>query len=267
MNGKAIAALFFYATGGGEAKNMLMGNTLEEYLAGLVSFDSLTVTQMDYILSMSDNTTSLDRSDLFETEESKDDLRTYLYAEVSTSSMEELTAEMIASVLSLGALYPEEQLELEGFAGPAEKDYTGDGNLVRLGNIKTRDTNIDSNIYNGIWGFNKGSREYALLCSTWGLEIIDVTNPATPFRVQGVQMTGGLYWRDVATHTTSSGEMYAYTASQDKDKRPSNLYVFNLANLSDDINSPNGEDSNPIPRGTSGYLDLGQDGEFERYIY
>ena len=54
--------------------------------------------------------------------------------------------------------------------------------------------------YAGIWGVTKGNREYALLCSTWGFEIIDVTDPSSPFKVQAVEMTGGLYWRDGALH-------------------------------------------------------------------
>lgn len=128
-----------------------MGNSLGQYLSDLVSFDSLTMMQMDDILTMIDNTTSLDRSDYFATEESKDDLRSYLYAEVSASFLEEYTAEMIASALSLGALYPTEQLQLEGFQGPASKDYGGNqnGNLVVLGKFKDRETNIKRNIYVG----------------------------------------------------------------------------------------------------------------------
>lgn len=202
-----ITALIFSSATGVAKGNMLMGQTLGEYLSDLVSFDALSMTQMDYILSAADNTTLFDRSSVFATDESKDGLRTYLYAEVSAALMEEETAERIASKLSLGALYPEETLtELEGFVGPVPKVYEGDGNLQRLGSIKTRSTSINSNIFNGIWGLTKGGREYALMCSTWGLEIIDITNPGSPFRVQAVPMSGGLYWRDVATHETSTGE-------------------------------------------------------------
>ena len=149
------ATLFLFSAstgfGGLVEGNMLMGNSLGQYLSDLVSFDSLTMMQMDDILTMIDNTTSLDRSDYFATEESKDDLRSYLYAEVSASFLEEYTAEMIASALSLGALYPTEQLQLEGFQGPASKDYGGNqnGNLVVLGKFKDRETNIKRNIYVG----------------------------------------------------------------------------------------------------------------------
>ena len=111
----------------------------------------------------------------------------------------------------------------------------------------------------GIWGVSIGNREYALLCSTWGFEIIDVTDPSSPFKVQAVEMTGGLYWRDVATHTTASGKVYAYVAAQDVFDSGADLYVFDLSNLSGDQNNPNGKGSNPIP--TSGYVNLGNSGE------
>jgi hypothetical protein len=78
--------------------------------------------------------------------------------------------------------------------------------------------------------------------------------------VQGVEMSGGYYWRDAATHTTSTGQVYAYVAAQDVSQVNSDLFVFNLSSLSGDINSPNGVDSNPIQEGT-GYKDLGQSGK------
>ncbi len=268
----AVAAtlLFFTASSGFVTTgNMLMGNSLGEYLSDLVSYDSLTMTQMDDILNIADNTTSSDRFDMFETDESKDDLRTYLYAEVSASNMEEYTAEMIASITSLGALYPTEQQDLLGFAGPASKNYEGNGNLVSLGRMQPRATSMSSNIYVGIWGLAKGSREYALLTSTWGLEIIDVTNPSTPFKVQGIAMSGGYLWRDVATHTdANSGKVYAYVAAQDKDnKQASNLFAIDLSRLSDDINNPNGVNSNPIPSGANGFVDLGESGKHGYFYY
>jgi len=265
----AATLLLFSASSGFVAMgNMLMGNSLGQYLSDLVSFDALTMTQMDYILSMADDTASLDRSDVFGTEESMDDLRSYLYAEVSAGSLEEYTAEMIASALSLGALYPsaseqEYSANLEGFQGPASKNYVGNGNLVNLARIQTRATSMTKapfNIYVGIWGLTKGSREYALVCSTWGFEIIDITEPSKAFRVQGVEMSGGYYWRDAATHTTSTGQVYAYVAAQDVSQVNSDLFVFNLSSLSGDIDSPNGVDSNPIQEGT-GYVDLGESGK------
>ena len=105
-----------------------------------------------------------------------------------------------------------------------------------------------------------GDREYALQCHGEGFNILDVTDPASIFRVQFVAMSGGGYWRDVATHTDSvSGKTYAYVGSQGTQgggKSP-NLFVFDLSYLSGDINNPNGVDSDPIPQGNNGWLDLG----------
>jgi len=52
--------------------------------------------------------------------------------------------------------------------------------------------------------------------------------------------------------------VYAYVAAQDFQDRESDLFVFNLSRLSGDSNNPNSIDSNPIPSGSNGYLDLGE---------
>lgn len=264
----AATLLFFTASSGFVAGNMLMGNSLGEYLSELVSFDSITMTQMDDILTIADNTTSSDRFEMFNSDESKDVLRTYLYAEVSASNMEEYTAEMIASITSLGALYPTQQLDdFVAFPGPAYRNYQGNGNLNFLGRFWARESKAD-NIYVGIWGATIGSREYALLTSSWGLDIIDVTNPSDMFGVQSIPMSGGFLWRDAVTHTdAASGKVYAYVAAQDLDnKKASNLFAIDLSRLSGDINDPNGEDSNPIPSGANGFVDLGESGK-QAYCY
>ena len=52
--------------------------------------------------------------------------------------------------------------------------------------------------------------------------------------------------------------MFAYVAAQDFRDEQSDLFVFNLSRLSGDSNNPNSIDSNPIPSGSNGYLDLGE---------
>ena len=70
--------------------------------------------------------------------------------------MEEETAEVIASTLSLGGLYPS-----AGFSnllvvnGPVDAVYTGDGNVVRLGHSRLL-SSTDQSFYNGIWGYATG---------------------------------------------------------------------------------------------------------------
>lgn len=52
--------------------------------------------------------------------------------------------------------------------------------------------------------------------------------------------------------------VFAYVAAQDFRDEQSDLFVFNLSRLSGDSNNPNSIDSNPIPSGSNGYLDLGE---------
>jgi len=94
----------------------------------------------------------------------------------------------------------------------------------------------NSGIYNGIWGYRNGDREYALQCNGVGLNILDVTTE-TIFKVQTIVMPGGSIWRDVATH-----DHYAYVAAQNG----GNAWVIDLVGLSPNLSAPNGEDSNPI---------------------
>lgn len=71
-------------------------------------------------------------------------------------------AEDISSMLSLGAMYPTAALE-EALAmanGPAEAGYTGEGNMVRVGNSNLRVSSSVS-FYNGIWGYATGECECA----------------------------------------------------------------------------------------------------------
>ena len=82
-------------------------------------------------------------------------------------------------------------------AAPA--NYTGNGNVTLLGRLDTQppspyygDNSSTGTLYNGIWGYATGAREYALQCNSFGLHIVDVTNPAAPFQVQYIDMSGGV---------------------------------------------------------------------------
>ena len=96
-------------------------------------------------------------------------------------------------------------------AAPA--DYSGNGNVTLLGRLDSQppnpyygDNTSTGTLYNGIWGYSVGSREYALQGNSFGLHIIDVTDPAAPFQVQFIDMSGGVLppkgrvWRDVDIH-------------------------------------------------------------------
>lgn len=138
-------------------------------------------------------------------------------------------------------------------AAPA--DYTGNGNVTKLGQLDSQppapyygDNSTTGTLYNGIWGHATGAREYALQCNSFGLHIVDVTNPASPFQVQYIDMSGGVsppegrIWRDVDIYLDPvSGKTYAYVGAQSG----GDLWVVDLSYLSS--TTPDGVDSNPIP--------------------
>ena len=274
----AIIAIMstFFSTTAMKMDDMLMGQSLDSFLSGLVQHEQLSVEHKLQILSMSshDDFETSDggsfkthyRDQGFATDAAKADLRDYLYAAVSEGSMEEETAERIASTLNLGGLLYTQDIEdslamIQGLNGPAPATYDGEGNMQRVGRWDKLPTE-ELWFYNGIWGYANEHREYALMCHGAGLNIVDVTSPSSPVRVQFVAMEGGGIWRDVCTHKDeTTGATYAYVAAQGKHgggKNP-NLFVFDLSYLSDDADKPNGEDSNPIPLGV-GYIDLGETG-------
>jgi len=147
-------------------------------------------------------------------------------------------------------------------AAPA--DYTGNGNVTKLGQLNPQppspyysDNTTTGQLYNGIWGYAAGAREYALQSNSFGLHIIDVTDPAAPFRVQYIDMSGGVIppkgriWRDADIHyDAASGKTYAYVGAQSN----GNLWIVDLSYLSD--SAPQGVDSNPIP--PAGIADRGR---------
>jgi hypothetical protein len=152
--------------------NMLMGQTLEQFLSDLVSFRDISKRQKKDILNMSDRynanydpvSDNLDhRDDVFSTEESKQALRNYIFGEINADKMDIEAGETIASMLSLGGLYPEEESAnsaslVEGnlVAGPVGSDYTGNGNVVRLGRSNTFTGSGAAFGYSGIWGYAVG---------------------------------------------------------------------------------------------------------------
>ena len=287
-----VASISFNFKGAATAMqmdDMLMGQSLDSFLSGLVQHQQLSEEHKLEIVNMasegdSDASSSKEhyRDEGFTTAESKELLREYLYNTVKDGTMEEETAEEIASTLNLGGLFFTEEMVdslalMQGLNGAAPADYQGEGNMHRLGNILPVSVSDDS-IVNGIWGYAtpNGAREYALMCAGAGLSIIDVTKAAAPVRVQFTPMSGGGIYRDVCTHVDDvSGKTYAYVAVQDQipslNLIPSlnqgsdgggnspNLFVFDLSWLSDDAGQSNVEDSIPIPQG-NGYIDLGETG-------
>jgi choice-of-anchor B domain-containing protein len=147
---------------------------------------------------------------------------------------------------------------------PAPAGYSGNGNVTKLGQINVQppgtyygDNTSTGTLYNGIWGYATGVREYALQSNSFGLHIIDVTDPSAPFRVQYIDMSGGVsppkgrIWRDADIHyDVVSGKTYAYVGAQSN----GNLWVVDLSYLSG--STAQGVDSNPIP--PAGIADRGR---------
>jgi choice-of-anchor B domain-containing protein len=176
--------------------------------------------------------------------------RDYLNGQAFSKRMSRETAEYIKTMFQL-------DWSDQSFA-PVKAGYTGNGNVTRLGTINVDppspyygDNTSTGQLYSGLWGYDVGSREYALQCNSNGLHVIDITNPASAFRVQFIPMAGGRIWRDVQLHEDlPSGKTYAYVGAQSS----GNLWVVDLSYLSG--TTAHGVDSNPIP--PAGYVDRGR---------
>ena len=210
-------------------------NAIETYLHGLVEGGALTEVQHQHIHQL------FEKAHLAQ-------LEMWLVAQEKAAQITRDTRLYVNALLGIGT--PEVSL------APAAAAYTGNGNVTFLGRINPQppspyygDNSSTGTLYNGIWGYAVGNREYALQANSFGLHIIDVTNPTAPFRVQYIDMSGGVtppkgrIWRDVQTnYDPTSGITYAYVAGQSN----ANFWVVDLSYLSG-TTTPNGVDSNPIP--------------------
>jgi choice-of-anchor B domain-containing protein len=216
---------------------------IEAYLHGLVADGALTEAQHATI------DTLLDKGMLSQ-------LDHYLEAQETAGQMSHDTHLYVNALLKIG------EPDIVAAAVPAS--YTGNGNVTLLGQINVQppspyygDNTSTGLLYNGMWGYATGSREYALQSNSFGLHIIDVTDPAAPFRVQYVDMSGGVsppkgrIWRDADIYQDPvSGKTYAYVGAQSN----GDLWIVDLSSLSG--STPQGIDSNPIP--PAGIADRGR---------
>jgi len=185
------------------------------------------------------------------------ELEAWLIAQERTGQISRDTHIYLNALLGLG--------EAEAIPpAPVPAGYSGNGNVTKLGQLNPQppvvyynDNTSTGTLYNGMWGYATGVREYALQSNSFGLHIIDVTDPSAPFRVQFIDMSGGVsppkgrIWRDADIHyDTVSGKTYAYVGAQSN----GNLWVVDLSYLSG--STPQGVDSNPIP--PAGIADRGR---------
>lgn len=160
------------------------------------------------------------------------ELEAWLHAQERTGQISRDTHIYLASMLGIGepdAIPP----------APAPANYSGNGNVTKLGQLDPQPPAVyygnntsTGTLYNGMWGYATGTREYALQSNSFGLHIIDVTDPSAPFRVQYIDMSGGVsppkgrVWRDADIHyDTVSGKTYAYVGAQSN----GNLWVVDLS--------------------------------------
>jgi choice-of-anchor B domain-containing protein len=208
-------------------------DAVEAYLHGLVEGGALTEVQHQHIHQL------LEKAHLSQ-------LDAWLGAQQKAAQITTDTRLYVNALLGIGTP--------EASVAPAAASYTGNGNVTRLGHLDPQPPNpyygdnSSGTLYNGVWGYAVGTREYALQANSFGLHIIDVTAPAAPFRVQYINMSGGVnpplgrIWRDVQTNRDPvSGKTYAYVAGQSD----ANFWVVDLSTLSGSV--PHGTDSNPIP--------------------
>jgi len=184
--------------------------------------------------------------DQFRSHENLSALETWLRAQETAGLITNSTRLYISALLGIG------QADVTQAAAPSS--YSDHGNVTLLGRLDSQppnpyygDNSSTGTLYNGIWGYAVGGREYALQSNSFGLHIIDVTNPAAPFRVQYIDMSGGVLppngriWRDVDINLDPvSGKTYAYVGAQAN----GNFWVIDLSRLSG--TTPHGVDSNPI---------------------
>lgn len=133
----------------------------------------MTLQQKQEILLLVDEPDQFNRNDIFATEESKQELRDYLYYEVGSNQLEMEIAEQIASVFMLGEMYPSsstaELVESLMLNGPSQAVYNTatEGNMVRLGKYTGMvSSTYDRFWHNGIWGYATGEFVTSLISGT-----------------------------------------------------------------------------------------------------
>jgi len=219
-----------------------MGDSLQARLATLEADGDITADQLEEInaflpegpdFNMTHH--EVENHAFLQTEEGKG-LKDYIDAEYEAGDISEDTRTYLGSLLNLDKYVPD--LSIASYTGPVPANYEGNGAVKYINRWNGFSANFYS-IYNGIWGYSKGQREYALQCTGTGLYILDVTDSDSSIEeVQFISMLGGEWWRDVDIHND-----YAYIGSQGYPEPNGNFWVINLAQLSGDGPNP----SNPIP--------------------
>jgi len=161
----------------------------------------------------------------------------WLNEEVADELLAVKTSELISNIFNLSTppgVDTGNSLSLIQNDAPALATYSNNGVVQFLARSNFSPPS-SGQLYNGIWGYQTGNREYALQCNSVGLSILDVTTDNI-VKLQTITMTGGATWRDVATHSH-----YAYVAAQGGN---GHAWAIDLSELSS--TGPQSADSSPI---------------------
>lgn len=126
----------------------------------------------------------------------------WLYQEVADKHLAVTTAEYISNIFNLSTppgVAKDDSLSLIQNDAQALATYSNNGVVQFLARSNFSPPS-SGQLYNGIWGYQTGNREYALQCNSVGLNILDVTTDNI-VKLQTITMKGGAIWRDVATHS------------------------------------------------------------------
>jgi choice-of-anchor B domain-containing protein len=85
--------------------------------------------------------------------------------------------------------------------------------------------------YNSVWGYAQGGKEYAIIGSTKGTHIVDVTNPSSPVQVDYVAgRRSNCIWREYKTYNN-----YLYMVSDDGGSPANSMQIMDLSYLPDSV--------------------------------
>lgn len=132
----------------------------------------------------------------------------------------------IESVLRISLLFALVTATVAGYAQVDEAQLLGTWDDPEI-----LGSNQFDNRYSEIWGFEKSGYEYAILGSTEGTHLIDITDPTNPteaFFIDALVSGGQVIHRDYHTY---KGYLYAVC-----DEGPSSLQIIDLNHLPDSAN-------------------------------
>ena len=179
--------------------NMREMKPLKELIDYLLNAEDLTDDQYKMITSKTSekmlNREAVDSFKMNDRDSDRDELSKedvmelsqWLDDEVTSKHMSVDTANYVRAILDL----PPSQYataDETAWSGPVDKEYEGNGLANKLAWRDYDPLAAGSNLYNGIWGYATGSREYALHTSYKGLNIFDVTDAEDDniFKVQTI---------------------------------------------------------------------------------